>query len=67
MVPCNENYRTIKLWKKNRENCTLYQKSYGIYKPIKDIADNNNCDNYYVECSKCILLLRLVLEKLNYL
>lgn len=53
--------------KKKRENCTLYHKSYGIYKPTKDIANNNNYDNYYVECSKCILLLRLGLEKLNYL
>lgn len=52
--------------KKKRENYRLCHKSYGIYKSTKDIADNNNYDNYYVECSKCILLLRLGLEKLNY-
>ena len=52
---------------KNRKNCTLYHESYGIYKPIRDIADNNNYDYYYVECSKCIVLLRLGLKKLNYL
>lgn len=67
MVPRNENHRTIKLWKKKkRENYRSCHKSYGIYKPTKDTADNNNYDNHYVECSKCILLLRLGLEKLNY-